>query len=206
MGHRKRRNARDVLDRPNVWFPPPLPVILVREPPTSLSLPSPFTRVISPVWVRAWSSQGSWTRFLGSPSFRTCSLPCFHLIRQHSTVTHLATLSHLANGRPSQSGPGLTSSHSHRLYGRRCQHRNPKIRPLLGFLQNGHKLVSLSQETTDHLQISVCAIPERFAHRAPWSLHPPFPIGSRTAPGSTALFTRVTCPRWRSGRQPSRAS
>lgn len=170
MSRQNRPNARDMLDRPNAWFSPSPRLFLFANhrlilPWSHLSLASfPFHTGPSPtllVWVRAWSS----TRFLGSPSIRTCSsLPCFTVIRQHSTIP--VTYSRIADGQSSHSGPGLTSSHSHRLDGRRCQYRNPKIRPFLGFLQNRHKLISISQEASDHLQIPLFAVPERFAHRA----------------------------------------
>src|SRR6266852_4193899 len=100
------------------------PVILVRTAP--VFLPSfPSTRGLPltlPVWVRAWSS----TRFLGSPSIRTSNLDSLRSDQAAFHHPHLITFSLPADGRPSHSGPWLTSSYSRRLDGRRCQYRNPR--------------------------------------------------------------------------------
>ena len=92
MSRQNRPNARDMLDRPNAWFSPSPRLFLFANhrlilPWSHFSFASfPFHTGPSPtllVWVCAWSS----TRFLGSPSIRTCSsLPCFIVIKQHSTI------------------------------------------------------------------------------------------------------------------------
>jgi hypothetical protein len=111
-----------------------------------------------------------WCRFVHGPR-RGFSVPpqfepvvCLVSLLSGSTPPDLVTFSRLADGQPPHSSPGLTSSDSHRLDGRRCQYRNPTIRPFLGFLQNRLKLVGLPQEATNHLQISLCAVSQRFAH------------------------------------------
>jgi len=191
-----------MLDPPNEWFSPPAGSNSF-APRSSSFLPCPphasfpSTRGLSltlPVWVRAWSS----TRFLGSPSIRTRN---WHLLRSDQAAFHhprLFAFSRPADGRPSHSGPWLTSSYSHRLDGRRCQYRNPRTRLFLSFVQNRHKLVSLPQEAADHVQIPLFAVSERFVHRALWPVPPSFPIGSRSAPANHAHFKRVTCSWWRS--------
>jgi hypothetical protein len=148
------------------------------------------------VWVSAWSL----TRFLGSPSIRTSNLRLLGSDQAASQHPHFTTFPRPANGRPSQSGPWLTSSYSRRLDGRRCQHRNSRDGLFLSFVQNRHKLVSLPQEATDHVQIPLFAVPERFVHRALWPMRPSFLIGSRSARANHAHFKRVTCSRWRNRR------
>ena len=140
--------------------------------------------------------------FLVPPQFERVVCTGFDPIRQHSTNPILITFSRPADGRPSHSGPWLTSSYSHRLDGRRCRYCNPGTRLSLSFVQNRHKLVSLPQEAADHVQIPLFAVPERFVHRALWPVPPSFPIGSRSAPANHAHFKRVTCSRWRSWRSP----
>jgi hypothetical protein len=127
----------------------------------------------------------------------------FQLLRSDQAAfhhSHLITFSRPADGRPSHSGPWLTSSYSHRLDGRRCQYCNPRTRLFLSFLQNRYKLVSLPQEAADHVQIPLFAVPERFVHRALWPVPSSFPVGSRSAGANRAHFKRVTCSRWRNRR------
>ena len=169
MGCQKRRNTRDVLDRPNVWFSPSPRLFLFANPLLILAwsnfslASSPSTRGLPPPY---WCGfvHGPRRGFLVSPQFeRVAALFSADQAAFPRTPSHFPRL---ADGQPSHSGPGLTSSYSHRLDGRCCQYRNPKIRPSLGFLQNRHKLISLPQEATDHIQIPLSAVPERFAHRA----------------------------------------
>jgi hypothetical protein len=165
MGPVKRHNARDMLDRPNEWFPPSqlfsfANPVLYSVSHLSYFPPLPHGAFPSPY--RCRFVHGPRRGFSVPPQFER--VVCLASLLSGSTPPDLVTFSRPADGQPPHSGPGLTSSYSHRLDGRHCQYRNPTIRPFLNFLQNRHKLVSLPQEATNHLQISLCAVSQRFAH------------------------------------------
>lgn len=189
-----------MLDPPKLNGLPCPPVILCshRLPP-SLPPSPPHGAIPSPR--RCGFVHGPPRGFLVSPQFiRTRNLQLLRSDQAASHHSHLITFSRPADGRPSHSGPWLTSSYSHRLDGRRCQYRNPRTRLFLSFLQNRYKLVSLPQEAADHVQIPLFAVPERFVHRALWPVPSSFPFGSRSAGANRAHLKRVTCSRWRNGR------